>query len=92
MALSSRPRVLLLDEPFAGLRDEEARRLESVLLGLRSAGLSIMLVEHRMRSVMSLCDRVYVLDQGAEIAHGTPDEVAGDERVITAYLGRGVHA
>ncbi|WP_067465820.1 branched-chain amino acid ABC transporter ATP-binding protein/permease [Actinomadura macra] len=87
MALASEPRVLILDEPFAGLRETETERLQRLLVDLRRDGMSILLVEHKMKVIMSLCDRCYVLDQGELISQGTPDEVAADDAVVAAYLG-----
>lgn len=87
MALVSEPKLLLLDEPFAGLREAETSRLERLLTDLQRDGMSILLVEHKMKVVMSLCDRCYVLDGGALITQGPPAQVAANEAVIAAYLG-----
>ncbi|WP_158578829.1 branched-chain amino acid ABC transporter ATP-binding protein/permease [Spongiactinospora rosea] len=87
MALAVRPRMLLLDEPFAGLRESETPRLMRLLEWLRDQGMVILLVEHKMRVLMSLCSHVYVLDSGQLIAEGSPDEIVNDPRVISAYLG-----
>ena len=87
-ALSSGPKLLLLDEPVAGMNAEEAEEVRSLLLRLRAAGLTILLIEHDMTFVMNLCDYLYVLDFGALIAEGTPGEIRGNPAVLDAYLGR----
>jgi ABC-type branched-subunit amino acid transport system ATPase component/ABC-type branched-subunit amino acid transport system permease subunit len=87
-ALAAGPRVLLLDEPSAGSSLEDVRRLDALLSRLRTQGMSILLVEHNLRLVRSVADRVIVMAAGAVIATGTPADVAGDADVRAAYLGR----
>ena len=86
-ALVSRPRLLLLDEPAAGLRTGEKLKLVTLLHRLKRAGMSVLLVEHDMDLVMNCVDRVVVLDRGRGLMTGHPDDVRRDERVIAAYLG-----
>ncbi|MBI4774064.1 MAG: ABC transporter ATP-binding protein [Deltaproteobacteria bacterium] len=87
-ALSVRPRLLLLDEPAAGMNPGEAGQLIETIRWIRERfGLTIWLIEHQMRVVMSLCDRIQVLDFGKTIAQGTPSDIRRNEAVIKAYLG-----
>jgi len=86
-ALAMRPRVLLLDEPAAGMNPTELEWLAETILRLRSTGMAIVLVEHHMKLVMRICDRITVLNFGSKIAEGTPQVVSQDKDVITAYLG-----
>ncbi len=85
--LAQRPRVLLLDEPVAGLRAREKERIVDLFKGLRDRGLTQLVVEHDMQFVGSVAERVVVLDQGRTIADGPPGAVRRDEQVIRAYLG-----
>jgi branched-chain amino acid transport system ATP-binding protein len=86
-ALATFPRLLLLDEPVAGMNDVEAEQLGNIFRRLADQGISILLIEHNMRFVMALCDRVYVVDTGRLISSGTAAEVCNDPNVIQAYLG-----
>jgi branched-chain amino acid transport system ATP-binding protein len=87
-ALATDPFLLLLDEPAAGMNPQETRDLEELIIGIREKfNISIMLIEHDMKMVMSMSDRIYVLDYGRMIADGTPGEIAANPEVIKAYLG-----
>jgi ABC-type branched-subunit amino acid transport system ATPase component len=86
-ALASRPRMLLLDEPAAGLDSGESQELGRELLQIRDRGITIFLVDHDMELVLGVCDYIYVLEFGKLIASGTPDEIRTNEKVIHAYLG-----
>jgi len=87
VALVAKPKMLLLDEPFAGINVSQTRGLMAFIEAIRSAGVTILLIEHQMQVVMQLCRRIIVLDYGKKIAEGTPDEIKRDPAVLDAYLG-----
>jgi len=89
MSIALKPRLLLLDEPTAGMGDQETYHVTKLIRSLhRDSRLTIVLIEHDMRVIFHLADRIMVLAEGSVLAEGTPDEIARDERVQTAYLGK----
>lgn len=87
-ALAAKPKILLLDEPAAGMNPQETQELMDLIRKVQNLyNLTILLIEHDMSLVMGICERIYVLDYGRIIAHGTPDEIKNNPRVIQAYLG-----
>jgi branched-chain amino acid transport system permease protein len=91
-ALASRPRILLLDEPTAGMNPAETLELAEQIKSLNELGLTVLLIEHKLDVVTRLADTVYVLDHGEVIAYGKPDEVRQNDEVLRAYLGRNAQA
>jgi branched-chain amino acid transport system ATP-binding protein len=86
-ALASEPGLLLLDEPTAGMNPQETRATEELVFAIRDQGIAVLVIEHDMRFIFNLCDRVAVLVQGEKLVEGTSDVVQSDERVVAAYLG-----
>ncbi|MFC9277507.1 ABC transporter ATP-binding protein [Streptomyces collinus] len=86
-ALASEPGLLLLDEPTAGMNPQETRATEELVFAIRDMGIAVLVIEHDMRFIMNLCDRVAVLVQGEKLIEGDSATVQGDERVVAAYLG-----
>jgi len=91
-ALATNPELLLLDEIMAGLNQTEVAQAMDLITRIREKGITIIMIEHVMRAIMSLCDRIIVLHHGRKLAEGTPQEVASSEQVIRVYLGEKRHA
>ncbi|MDJ0781263.1 MAG: ABC transporter ATP-binding protein [Desulfosarcinaceae bacterium] len=92
-AMATEPFILLLDEPAAGMNAQETQELDDLIIRIREEeGISILLIEHDMKLVMSLSDRIYVVDYGKKIAEGSPAEIKNDPAVIKAYLGEEIDA
>jgi branched-chain amino acid transport system ATP-binding protein len=89
-ALATEPRLLLLDEPAAGMNPQEAVEMVRLISRIRERGLAVLLIEHHMKVVMAISDEILVLDHGVPIAHGAPEQVRNDPNVIKAYLGEEV--
>lgn len=89
IALATEAKLLLLDEPAAGMNPEETKQLMNLLRVVREEGVTIVLIEHDMKAVMGICERIVVLEYGQKIAEGTPEEIRQNPQVIKAYLGSG---
>lgn len=87
-ALASKPKLLLMDEPAAGMNPAETAELDDFIRSLKAKGITILLIEHDMKLVMSIADTISVIDYGVKIAEGTASEIQSNERVIEAYLGK----
>jgi branched-chain amino acid transport system ATP-binding protein len=87
-ALATEPLLLALDEPAAGMNASETESLKSLLKKIRDQGITVLLIEHDVKLIMGLCDRVAVLDYGKKIAEGAPEQIRKDPAVIAAYLGQ----
>jgi branched-chain amino acid transport system ATP-binding protein len=92
IAYASEPDVMLLDEPFTGMNPEETGRMMAITRKLRDAGITIVIVEHDMKAIMGLCDRITCMSFGKRLAEGGPDEIRSNPDVIQAYLGGTSHA
>jgi branched-chain amino acid transport system ATP-binding protein len=88
-ALATDPKLLLLDEPTAGMNPQETRQASDLIFKIRDSGLAVVVIEHDMRFIFGLCDRVLCLVRGETLVEGTPGEVQSDPRVIEAYIGGG---
>ena len=87
-ALASQPKLLMMDEPAAGLNDAETDNLAAMIERLKGDGITMLVVEHDIDFIMNACDKIVVMDRGAKIADDVPAKVRADERVISAYIGR----
>jgi len=92
IGMAANPKLLLLDEPLAGMNPTEVAKALEIISEIRMKGVAVLLIEHNMRAVMSICDRLVVLNFGEVIARGSPDDVKKNRQVLQAYLGIGDHA
>jgi branched-chain amino acid transport system ATP-binding protein len=89
IGLITKPSLLLLDEPVAGLNPSETNEMMGLIRKIMATGITILLVEHNMKAIMGICERIVVIDSGVKIAEGSPEEVSKNTRVVEAYLGKG---
>lgn len=87
IALAGNPKIILLDEPTGGLIQEDTDAITNLIKKMKASGITVCLIEHKMRIIMDLADRIVVLNYGSKIAEGTPEEVSNNQEVIDAYLG-----